>query len=61
VQTYTKWEGDFETPVEITDSLTMLDLAAKTITMFGAVGLSVENILDFAEKLTLIFPQKIHT
>ena len=58
VQTYTKWEGDFETPVEITDSLTMLDLAAKTITMFGAVGLSVENILDFAEKLTLNFRKK---
>ena len=58
VQTYTKWEGDFETSVEITDSLTMLDLAAKTITMFGAVGLSVENILDFAEKLTLNFRKK---
>lgn len=58
VQTYTKWEGDFETPVEITDSLTMLDLAAKTITMFGAVGLPVENILDFAEKLTLNFRKK---
>ncbi len=58
VQTYTKWEGDFETPVEITDSLTMLDLAAKTITMFGAVGLSTEHIADFADKLTLNFRKK---
>ncbi len=58
VQTYTKWEGDFETPVEITDSLTMLDLAAKAITMFGAVDLPTESIVEFSAKLTLNFRKK---
>ncbi len=57
-QTYTKWEGDFETPVEITDSLTMLDLAAKAIKIFKAIDLPSDFISDFAEKLTLNFRKK---
>lgn len=58
VQTYTKWEGDFETPVEITDSLTMLDLAAKATKIFDAAGMPSEFICKFAEKLTLNFRKK---
>lgn len=58
VQTYTLWEGQFETPVEITDSLTMLDLAAKVISLFDSVGKNAENIRLFATNLKQSFRNK---
>lgn len=58
VQTYTKNEGDFETPVEITDSLTMIDIATKTIRMFDAVGLPTDKIEDFTKRLKRDFRKK---
>lgn len=58
VQTYTKNEGDFETPVEITDSLTMIDIATKTIRMFDAVGLPTDKIEGFAKRLKRNFRKK---
>lgn len=58
VQTYTKNEGDFETPVEITDSLTMIDIATKAIRMFDAVGLPTDKIEGFAKRLKRNFRKK---
>lgn len=58
VQTYTKNEGDFETPVEITDSLTMIDISTKAIRMFDAVGLPTDKIEGFAKRLKRNFRKK---
>lgn len=57
-QTYTRWEGDFETPVEVTDSLTMIDLARKTAEMFEKVSLDASDIRRFGEELTGSFREK---
>ena len=40
-QTYTSAEGDYETPVEITDSLTIIDMVEKTAEMFGVIGKNI--------------------
>lgn len=58
VQTYTKNEGDFETPVEITDTLTLIDIAKKTVKMFECVNLSANGISDFAQRLLKSFRAK---
>ena len=58
VQTYTKNEGDFETPVEITDSLTMIDIARKTIKMFEAVKLPAKKIKEFENNIKKNFIKK---
>lgn len=57
-QTYTSAEGDYETPVEITDSLTMIDLARKTVEMFNAVGRNAEDIRRFGDVLRENFRKK---
>lgn len=57
-QTYTHAEGDYETPVEVTDSLTMISLAGKTAEMFEKVGLKAEKIKNFGKVLRENFRKK---
>lgn len=57
-QTYTSAEGDYETPVEITDSLTIIDLAGKTAEMFGVIGRNAEDIKRIGNCLKNSFRQK---
>ena len=57
-QTYTKAEWEYETPLEVSDTLTLVDLAQKTTTMFEAVGLPSAHIIDFADKLVQNFRKK---
>lgn len=57
-QTYTSAEGDYETPVEITDSLTIIDMVEKTAEMFGVIGKNAEDIKQFGNYLKNSFRQK---
>lgn len=57
-QTYTSAEGDYETPVEITDSLTIIDMLEKTAEMFGVIGKNAEDIKQFGNYLKNSFRQK---
>ncbi len=57
-QTYTSAEGDYETPVEITDSLTIIDLAGKTAEMFGVICRNAEDIKQIGNCLKNSFRQK---
>lgn len=57
-QTYTDDPGHYETPLEITDSLVMLDSANKTIEMFQKVGIDTENIVVFKNNLLQNFRKK---
>ncbi len=57
-QTYTDDPGHYETPLEVTDSLVMLDLANKTIEMFAKVGLNVDQIVSFRKDLLQNFRNK---
>jgi len=57
-QTYTNTEWAYETPLEITDSLTMIDLARKTVEMFNLVGRNAENIERFGDFLRENFRKK---
>lgn len=57
-QTYTSAEGDYETPVEITDSLTIIDMVEKTAEMFGVIGKNAEDIKHFGNYLKNSFRQK---
>lgn len=57
-QTYTHAEGDYETLVEVTDSLTMISLAGKTAEMFEKVGLKAEKIKNFGKVLRENFRKK---
>lgn len=57
-QTYAPWGHVYETPLEVTDTLTLVDMANKTTSMFRKVGLSADKIADFAKKLTLNFRTK---
>lgn len=57
-QTYTSAEGNYETLVEITDSLTIIDLAGKTAEMFGVIGRNAEDIKQIGNCLKNSFRQK---
>ena len=57
-QTYTSAEGDYETPVEITDSLTIIDMVEKTAEIFGVIGKNAEDIKQFGNYLKNSFRQK---
>ncbi len=57
-QTYTDDPGHYETPLEITDSLMMVDIANKTIEMFQKVGLNAEKIVEFKQNLLQNFRKK---
>ena len=57
-QTYTSAEGDYETPVKITDSLTIIDMVEKTAEMFGVIGKNAEDIKQFGNYLKNSFRQK---
>ena len=57
-QTYTSAEGDYETPVEITDSLTIIDLTEKTVEIFGFIGRNAEDIKQLGNCLKNSFRQK---
>lgn len=57
-QTYTDDPGHYETPLEITDSLMMVDIANKVIEMFQKVGLSAEHIIAFRKEILQNFRRK---
>lgn len=57
-QTYTDDPGHYETPLEITDSLMMVDIANKAIEMFQKVGLPAENIVAFRKEILQNFRRK---
>lgn len=57
-QTYTKAEWEFQTPLEVTDTLTLVDLAAKVAVMYDGVGIDSKHIVDFADKLVQNFRKK---
>jgi len=51
-------EWEFDTPVEITDTLTLVNLADKVAVMFDAVGLPSKKFVDFREDLVQKFRKK---
>lgn len=57
-QSYSNVEWEFETPVEITDTLTLINMADKVAVMFDAVGLPSKKFVDFREKLVQKFRKK---
>lgn len=57
-QTYTDDPGHYETPLEVTDSLVMLDLSNKVIEMFTKVGVGTEKIVAFKHNLLQNFRKK---
>lgn len=57
-QTYTNTEWAYETPLEVTDSLTMIDLARKTAEMFFAIGRNAEDTERFGKRLIDSFRKK---
>ena len=57
-QSYSNVEWEFDTPVEITDTLTLVNLADKVAVMFDAVGLPSKKFVDFREVLAQKFRKK---
>ena len=54
-QSFSNVEWEFDTPVEITDTLTLVNLADKVAVMFDAVGLPSKKFVDFRETLVQRF------
>lgn len=57
-QTYTDDPAHYETPLEITDSLVMLDLSNKAMEMFQKVGIDTQYIEEFRRNLLQNFRNK---
>ncbi len=57
-QSFSNVEWEFDTPVEITDTLTLVNLADKVAVMFDAVGLPSKKFVDFREVLAQKFRKK---
>lgn len=57
-QTYTYEPCCYETPLEVTDSLVMLDLSDKVIEMYTKVGIDVQKIVVFRHNLLQNFRKK---
>ena len=57
-QTYTLYANEYETPVEITDSLTMIALIKKTAEMYGAIGRKADSIVRVGNSLRNNFRKK---
>ena len=54
-QSFSNVNWEFDTPVEITDTLTLVNLADKVAVMFDAVGLPSKKFVDFRETLVQRF------
>ena len=57
-QAYASAEWAYETPLEITDSIMMIDLARKTVEMFNSVGRRAEDVERFDDFLRENFRKK---
>lgn len=57
-QTYALYADRYETPLEVTDSLTMLDIANKTIAMYASAGIDAEKIKSFRANILNSFRAK---
>ncbi len=57
-QTYALYADRYETPLEVTDSLTMVDIANKTIAMFRNAGINADKIITFRKNILDKFKNK---